>query len=467
MSNNNITDGQTAWSANEIVCLMVICIIMPFIIIGNLFVIISVIKFRRLQVPTNYLILSLAITDLGSGLFIPSLIAVEMKKELIWNIHMCLAPYSTLLMSAAVSIMTLAAVAFDRYTACVNPMEYIKIVSIKRTILMIASIWILSIAMTWGMIHTLYDTEDKNLLTPHCSFSWIPRKALAILLGIVFFPCCVFIFFCYFRIYLIARHHARAIAAVERAVHLNLQLHYLSKDTKYAKTLGIVIGGFLVLTLPFQISLLMEVASGMKVNDWIINYTILLAMLNNGINPWVYAFRNGEFRAAFRRLLENTPLKFKSRREERRSTGSLSSYGPIGGPSSIVHLSRANSRIAPDIISMLYTNNNGDNVINSSTCIQSAPNFTGHVAAGVLLSPNASLHRMVTVKNMIKANGDDANSTAGNSSKQQSISTLSSIENLETKNTLLPGPSNCDKSSTSSSFPSNASLNETGCEKCF
>ncbi|XP_064621819.1 5-hydroxytryptamine receptor 2B-like [Lineus longissimus] len=417
---SDIIGGKSTWSIHEISCLAIICVLVPFIVIGNLFVIISVIKFQRLQVPTNYLIMSLAVTDLGSGLFIPSLVIVEMKKELIQNNHLCLAAYSTILMSAALSILTLAAIAFDRYTACVNPMEYIKIVSIKRTFIMIVSIWIISIALTWGMIHGLHDPDDGLMMSTHCSFSWIPQRALAVLLGIVFFPCCLFIFFCYFRIYLIARHHARAIAAVERAVHLSLHLKYLRKDTKYAKTLGIVIGGFLVLTLPFQIVMLMEVSSEMRVNDWIINYLILLAMVNNGINPWVYAFRNGEFRAAFRRLLENTPFKFTRHREDRES---LSSNGPTGCPSSVVRLSRVNSRVSPDLISMLYMNSGGTSTVRSS--LPSVPNFSSRIGKGVIISPNASLHKMVTLKNMMKANGDGANSIEGNSSRRQIIASTS------------------------------------------
>ncbi|XP_046355864.2 histamine H2 receptor-like [Haliotis rufescens] len=340
------TNPNTIWEIEEIVGVVVTAILVPFILGSNFLVILAVSKFKRLQIPTNYFLVSLAAADIFIALVIPFVICVDILKDSISDIYLCLSPNRILMMACGVSILTLAAIAYDRYTALVNPLEYVSVMTVKKISILVSLSWIYSAAIAWLPLFSHWH-EDIDIDSEPCSFRLLHSNAHVLFLSAVFAPACLAIFFCYFRIYIVARHHARAIAAVESSVRHNIQMRYIMKDTKYAKTLALVMGVFLFLWLPYLTCLFSEVIANVFVNDWIRNYLSFLAFLNSGVNPWVYAFKNNEFKAAFKRIFKEHCGKFslcRSRDPRRPSVISDTSVFPAS--SSTVRLSRTNSRIA-------------------------------------------------------------------------------------------------------------------------
>ena len=96
-----------------------------------------------------------------------------------------------------------------------------------------------------------------------------------------------------------------AIAAVQSSLQRQIEMNFKTKDTKYAKTLAIVMGFFIVLWLPYQLCIIMELVSDIMIDDWLRDYLFLLAYCNSGINPWIYAFRNKDFKRAFSDILSD------------------------------------------------------------------------------------------------------------------------------------------------------------------
>lgn len=336
------------WNLKEIVGISVAAILVPFILGSNFLVIASVYKFRRLQVPTNYFMVSLAVADMFIALCIPFSTTVELYRFDIHNVYLCLAPNRVLMSACGASILTLATIAYDRYQALEKPLEYITIMTAKKISILIGFSWTYSAFISWIPLLAKWhiDIESRQ-----CSFSLLHQHAHILLLAAVFAPACLAIFICYFRIYVIARHHARAIAAVENSLHYNLHMQYIMKDTKYAKTLAIVIGTFLSLWLPFQICLLTEMLTGVVVDDWVRNYVAYVAFLNSGLNPWVYAYKNYEFRAAFKRLFKEWCGQCCDKNNRRQSVTSNSS----DSNTSLSRLSFANGNITQaDILHIMY-----------------------------------------------------------------------------------------------------------------
>ncbi|KAK6997957.1 Octopamine receptor beta-2R [Biomphalaria glabrata] len=294
------------WSAPEIGAVTLVILIVPFILCSNLLVILSVIRYRRLHTPTNYFITSLAAVDILVALAVPFVVVIEVfhfggadgPKDVV----LCLLPNRVLMMACGVSVLTLATIAYDRHTALVSPLEYVNIMTARKVAVMVAVTWIYSAVIVWLplMIGWFIDPSE----TAPCSSNLLSGKASVLFLGAIFVPSCIAILVCYSRIFLVARHHAKAIAAVEFAIHRNLQVKFMIKDTKYAKTLALVIGFFLALWFPYLIYIFIQTVCHVRFDIWIQTYLILLAVFNSGINPWIYAFKNNEFRAAFKRMFK-------------------------------------------------------------------------------------------------------------------------------------------------------------------
>lgn len=286
------------WSAEKIVAVALLSLLTPVILAGNLLVIVAVIRFRHLQSATNFFLLSLAVADVCAGLFAPLLIAEEILKPSISQRLLCLGPHCLLNTVCGVSVLCLAAIAYDRYTALTRPLEYAVVVTFRRTLAFTAFAWSYAAAIAWLPLVVQPLPSDAA-----CSFRLVHAGPVAALLGGLFLPSYFVIFFCYARIFCIARHHAGAIAATQTSLQRQIELRFVGKDTKYAKTLAIVVGLFLLLWLPYQICLVAELVSDVHVDDWVRDFLALLSCCNSGINPWIYAFRTQDFKRAFADLL--------------------------------------------------------------------------------------------------------------------------------------------------------------------
>ncbi|ELU04536.1 hypothetical protein CAPTEDRAFT_74018, partial [Capitella teleta] len=281
------------WTPEKIAAVTLLSVLTPFILGGNLLVIIAVAKCRRLKSTTNYFLVCLAIADISTGLFAPLYIAEEMLRDGITSSVLCLGPHCLLMTVCGVSVMSLAAIAYDRYTALTRPLDYINVMTFKKMLAFSVFAWVYSALIAWLPMMRLHDNP------PMCSFHLIRREPLIVLLSCLFLPAYLIIFFCYSRIFCIARDHVDAIAAVQSSLQRQIELNFVAKDTKYAKTLAIVMGFFVLLWLPYQLCLLTELVSDVVVDDWVRGFLALLSHCNSGINPWIYAFRNQDFKRAF------------------------------------------------------------------------------------------------------------------------------------------------------------------------
>ncbi|KAK7103312.1 beta-2 adrenergic receptor-like [Littorina saxatilis] len=322
---------SSEWSAEQIIGVVAVAIIVPFILASNLLVIVSVLRFKRLQLPTNYFIVSLAAVDIFVALITPFVIVVEVLSSQVNDQLLCLAPNRILMTACGVSVLTLAAIAYDRHTALVSPLKYVSVMTIRKIVTLVTLTWVYSAVIVWAPLPLGWFSavgEDTDAAgTPHrCSFKLLHDSAHILFLAAIVGPACVVITVCYFRIYTVARHHARAIAAVENSVQQNLRMRFMMKDTKYSKTLALVIGVFLALWTPYLACLMAQVVAEVHVSPWVWNYLTLLAVLNSGLNPWIYAFKNNEFRAAFRKIFKgcfgagNDSLCSRFQKDSRRSS---------------------------------------------------------------------------------------------------------------------------------------------------
>ncbi|XP_022918383.1 5-hydroxytryptamine receptor 1 [Onthophagus taurus] len=109
---------------------IVLSIIILGTILGNILVCVAVCLVRKLRRPCNYLLVSLAVSDLCVAIFVmPMAMITEMKGTWIFGSITCNVWVSCDVLSCTASILNLCMISVDRYNAITKPLEY----GVKRT----------------------------------------------------------------------------------------------------------------------------------------------------------------------------------------------------------------------------------------------------------------------------------------------------------------------------------------------
>ena len=79
----------------------------------------------------------------------------------------------------------------------------------------------------------------------------------------------------------------------------------LSKERRAARTLGIIMGSFVICWLPFFLMYVIKpfCSSCPEPNDKVVNFIVWLGYINSSLNPVIYTIFNMDFRRAFARIL--------------------------------------------------------------------------------------------------------------------------------------------------------------------
>ncbi|CAF0767974.1 unnamed protein product [Rotaria sordida] len=175
-------------------------------LIANIFVIIVIIKFRRMRTLTNRFLLNLAISDLLATLIcIPPNAYHHYDKRWIFGEFLCRFVPFIQGTSVAVSIFTLMAVSVDRFIAIHKPMHSKLLCTSTRIFVIIGIIWIASFLLMIPLIvhHRIISLFDTTVTT--CAEEWHQNMNARlvydfILLVVLFIVPLTLMTYCYIRI---------------------------------------------------------------------------------------------------------------------------------------------------------------------------------------------------------------------------------------------------------------------------
>lgn len=183
---------------------------------GNVLVCLAVGVSRRLRRVTNCFVVSLAVTDLLLGVLVLPFSATLELRSGNWPLGgtLCNIYVSLDVMLCTASIMTLLAISVDRYLAISAPLCYPRRVTPIRVALVITTIWILSLAMSFVPIHLGWNTADFSVQHldwgmgveasdgRHCRFEWNNNYVLLDAFGTFYLPLLVMcgMYHCIFRV---------------------------------------------------------------------------------------------------------------------------------------------------------------------------------------------------------------------------------------------------------------------------
>ncbi|KAG8182654.1 hypothetical protein JTE90_022477 [Oedothorax gibbosus] len=156
-------------NAKNISIIIILGLINVIVIVGNLLVAIAVFASAKLHTATNYLIVSLAVSDLLVGLAVlPYSISLEVLEFWIFGEIWCQAWLAVDVCLCTASILNLCAISIDRYLAITRPVHYRSIMSNSRLKLLIFAVWALAIIICFpplvGWNDRVQDREDVTHL---------------------------------------------------------------------------------------------------------------------------------------------------------------------------------------------------------------------------------------------------------------------------------------------------------------
>ncbi|XP_054587157.2 trace amine-associated receptor 1-like [Nothobranchius furzeri] len=265
---------------------------------GNLLVIISIIYFKQLQTPTNFLILSLAVADLLVGVLVfPFSMAFAVSSCLPLENVFCKIRDAFDVTLCTSSILNLCCISIDRYYAVCEPLTYRTKMNTHETVIMILVSWGISALIGIGITTAGF---SQGTCEETCSSDIIAANTM----GPVFsFYLPAFVMLCiYFKIFIVAQKQVNSIQGTN---YLSTKSGAaLSKmERKATKTLAIVMGVFLLCLTPYFICVVFLPLSYGPPPVPVIETLNWLTLSNSMLNPLIYAFFYSWFRSAFRMVI--------------------------------------------------------------------------------------------------------------------------------------------------------------------
>jgi len=257
----------------------------------NMATIHAVRKTSSLPKTLKPLLLSLAVSDVGVGLFVQTfytlfLILWLQQKNLDCTKYMALNIISHIFSSA--SFLGVVAVSVDRFLAIHLHLRYQELVTHKVVVAVVISIWVLSIIGPFSIFFVPLDIYSR----------------IMVILGI---SGVILTTMVYVRIYLAVRRHKNQIQVLQvRQVAQTDQVANISSLIKSAVGIFYVYFVFLVCYLPYLIILVAIKINGPSIflkRCYI--FSLTLVFVNSSLNPVIYCWKMRNIRNAVINILRN------------------------------------------------------------------------------------------------------------------------------------------------------------------
>nr|XP_046229241.1 trace amine-associated receptor 1-like [Scatophagus argus] len=269
------------------------------IMCGNLLLITSIVYFKQLHTPTNYLILSLAVADLLVGVFIlPFSTILSVSSCFYLQDVLCKLRGSFDIFLCTSSILNLCFISVDRYYAVCQPLRYKAKINVRVIMIMILVSW--TVPALNGISVTVLGVNQKQY-NGRCVLFQNTNSAIPGTVFAFYLPALI-MFTIYLKIFMVAQRQARSIQ--NRTCQGTKSGATVSKmERKATKTLAIVMGIFLICWTPFFLCITFNPLSNGAIPLPLIEMFKWLGWSNSMLNPFVYAFFYSWFRLALRMIL--------------------------------------------------------------------------------------------------------------------------------------------------------------------
>ncbi|XP_010881351.1 trace amine-associated receptor 1-like [Esox lucius] len=271
---------------------------------GNLLVVIPVIHFKQLHTPTNYLILSLAVSDLLLGVIVmPPSMVYSLEGCWYFGDLFCKIYTSTDIMLCTASILNLSFISIDRYFAVCRPLLYGTKITVHVVVAMVLLTWSVSALVGFGIIFlelNIWGIEEFYYKYVACEgrCALFQNQVSSIVSSVIsFYIPGVGMLSLYLKIFLVAQRQVRSLQGT--AEHNSVG----KSQRKATKTLAVIMGVFLSFWTPFFVCNCIDPFVSYSVPPGLFVTFVWIGYLNSTINPMVYAFFYSWFRRALKMII--------------------------------------------------------------------------------------------------------------------------------------------------------------------
>ncbi|KAM6448989.1 olfactory receptor 14A16-like [Liasis olivaceus] len=259
---------------------------------ANLLIISAVAFDHYLHTPMYFFLMNLAMLDLASvSVIMPKSMANSLMNTRCISYSGCVSQAFLFVSFLTSDFFLLTVMAYDRYVAICNPLQYEMIMNKEACIQMVAIVWIVS--LLYAVLHTSgtfsirfcsnqvdqFFCEIPKLLKLSCSDLYLVEVGFLAFCGIIIFGCFVFVVATYVWIFT-AVLKIPSVHGQKKAIRTCLP--HLSVFSLMMST-----GLFVYLRPPSNTS-----------SDLELTFAVIYAILPPMLNPFIYSMRNKEFQNA-------------------------------------------------------------------------------------------------------------------------------------------------------------------------
>ena len=304
-------------------------------VIGNLLVFLAILANKSLRSkPTNHFLLSLAVSDfLTAAIVIPfDIESLLLQGGWKHGVVLCVAFLTAYLITVPTSILTLLAISVDRYLNLRDPLRRFRraqFMTKRKALILIVLIWLYCIIFAFlpflGSPFIIRGTKNEleQCLISYSEFYNILSNFLNFVLPLV--TTCVF----NIMMYCVARkRNDIGLNGVKSSDSSKEDAKAYASNLKAAKTTFMFVAAFFFCWQPFSYFSIVGILYGEQ--NWdpypskVFYVLLMFGYLNSALNPFLFAFRNKQFKATYARIF--TLVKHYSSRVRPRSTPSLSTF---------------------------------------------------------------------------------------------------------------------------------------------
>ncbi|XP_063158390.1 olfactory receptor 14I1-like [Candoia aspera] len=266
-------------------------------VIGNILIIIAVIFDHHLHIPMYFFVMNLAIQDIGSvSVIVPKAVFNSHRNIRHISYLGCVAQVLLFVFFLSSEMGLLTVMAYDRYVAICNPLQYEMIMNKKACCIMAGGVWIASFlnaslhtietfttAFCSNIINQFY-CEIPHLLNIACSGSYITEIGVVVFNAILSAGCFVFTVVTYVKIF----------SAVLRIPSVQGRKKVFSTCLPH-----LIVFSIFLFTGSF--AYLRPTSNRPSHLDFII--TIMYSIIPPMLNQFIYSMRNKELKATLSKFL--------------------------------------------------------------------------------------------------------------------------------------------------------------------
>ncbi|XP_043081445.1 adenosine receptor A1-like [Puntigrus tetrazona] len=287
--------------------------------LGNVLVVWAVCLRRTLRQPTFCFVASLAVADfLVGAVAVPLAVLVDGWLEI--PFQACLAVSCVLLVLTQASVLSLLAIAVDRYLRVSIPLRYKEIATERRSWIAVVLCWLISCLLGFTPLFGWHNghSQSTSLLNSsqiNCTFLAVislPYMVYFNYLGCILLPLAAMTLL-YALVFYSLRKRLRREDQTSTPAESKLRA-FLIKEKRLACSLALVLLLFAACWMPLHVMNCVSLSTGPRGVPQIAFYAgILLSHANSAVNPVVYAFRIAKIREAYLEIWRRYVLCWRGR----------------------------------------------------------------------------------------------------------------------------------------------------------